>query len=220
MKPGHVATRMRPELMPPLMLFFALAGLLSVVSPRASAQAGRQGVSAKPADPVESARLQAEVLTSAKKYIEALEVLAGVRTLAAPGDAAYWQLYGDLAWERGLKSEALLAYRSAWEAGTSNARTMERLIEQYNVNGEAKRAVAVGQQAYQRLGEARWLLLAMDAASRASLWDELRDLLSQAKSEETKFISSEMYWLLEAHIATHDAQKQRARALRIAWRWR
>jgi polysaccharide biosynthesis protein PelB len=215
MKRGYVAIRRRSERMPPLVLFSVVAGLSFVVFPSAAAQAGRHGVSAEPADPVESARLQAEVLTGAEKYRDALEVLVGVRTLARAGDTAYWQLYGDLTWDRRLKSEAMLTDRTAREAGSSNARTMERLIDQYNANGEAKRAVAVGEQAYQRLGEARWLLLAMDAASRASLWDELRDLSIQAQSEETKFSSSEMYWLLEAHIANHDGRKQRARSAYI-----
>ena len=210
MKRSHFTPKKRSELLPSSVLF-AVVLVFFVVFPSTAAQSGRQGKGAKLAGPVESARLQAESLTRAQKYIEALKVLAGARVLATPGDTAYWQLYGDLAWDRGSKSEALLAYRTAWEAGSTNARAMERLIEQYNANGEAKLAVAVGEQAYQRLGEARWLLLAMDSASRASLWDELRHLSSRAQSDEWKFISSEMYWLLEAHSATHDGRKQRAR---------
>jgi polysaccharide biosynthesis protein PelB len=213
MKPGRVVTKKRLESTPPpLVLLAAVAGLLLVVFPNAAAKAGSPEMSVKPVDLVESARLQAEVLTRAEKYREALDVLVVVSTLVAPDDTEYWGLFGELTWDLGLKFEAMLAYRTAWEGGSFKARTLERLIELYNASGEARHAVAVGQQAYRRLGEARWLLLAMDAASRASLWDELRNLSSQAQSEEAKFTSSEMYWLLEAHSAVHDGRKPRARA--------
>jgi tetratricopeptide (TPR) repeat protein len=193
------------EYMPPLMFSLTFVGLLVMSIPNVASAATRQ------LNPVESARRQAEQLSGAQKHSEAWEVLRNARVHASPGDTAYWLLYGDQAWERGLKSEAVLAYRTAYEAGSTNALAMERLIGQYNASKEPKQAIAVGKQAYQRIGEARWLLLAMDAASQASLWDELRDLSMQAKNDEIKFRGSEMYWLLEAHIANHDGQKQRAR---------
>lgn len=160
----------------------------------------------------ESARRQAERLALANKSGEALEVLRSARVHAVPADKLYWQFYGDQAWDRGLKPEALQAYRTAWAAGPVHAQAMERLIQHYNASGEPMQAIAIGQQAYQRLGEARWLLLAMDAASQASLWDELRALSLRAQANEDKFNRSEMYWLLQAHIANHDADKPRARA--------
>ncbi len=211
MTKNHLATKKRSKLVRPLLLSGALAGLFVVVIPSAAAQVTGPVMKPKSVGPVESSRRQAELLLRAQKLDEAWEVLRSARVLATPGDMAYWQLYGDLAWERGSKPEALLAYRTVWEAGSTNARALERLIQQYSASGEPKLAVEVGKQAYQRIAEARWLLLAMDAASQASLWDELRDLSSLAKSDEGKFANSEMYWLLEAHIANHDGQKPRAR---------
>lgn len=184
----------------------AVAGLLALMLAGPALAAPRQSSAA------ESARRQAERLALANKPGEALEVLRNARVKAAPGDTLYWQFYGDQAWDRGLKPEALQAYRTAWAAGPVHARAMERLIQHYNESGEPMQAIDIGKQGYQRLGEARWLLLAMDAASQASLWDELRALSLQAKADEDKFNSSEMYWLLQAHVANHDADKPRARA--------
>ena len=209
MRQNYVASKNRFDLAHPLVLSVALVGLLAVALPNASA-ATRQKMTPGLTSPVESARSQAELLSGAQKP-KAWEVLQNARVYATPDDTAYWQLYGDLAWDRGSKPEALLAYRTVWEAGSTNPLAMERLIQQYNENGEPKLAITVGEQAYQRLAEARWLLLAMDVASRASLWDELRNLSSQAQRDEMKFKGSEMYWLLEAHIANHDGRKPRVR---------
>ncbi|MDB5777781.1 MAG: hypothetical protein JWP93_146 [Polaromonas sp.] len=193
--------RMRPR-----MRSAAMGGLLALLV------AGPALAASAPASLAESARRQAERLALANKPGEALQVLRSARVHATPGDTLYWQFYGDQAWDRGLKPEALMAYRTAWAAGPVHAQAMERLIQHYNESGEPMQAIAIGRQAYQRLGEARWLLLAMDAASQASLWDELRALSRQAKADEGKFSRSEMYWLLQAHVANHDADKPQARA--------
>ena len=184
----------------------ATGGLLALMLVGSALAAPRQ------ISPAESARRQAERLALANKPGEALEVLRSVRAQATPDDTLYWQFYGDQAWDRGLKPEALLAYRTAWAAGPVHARAMERLIQHYNESGKPTQAITISQQGYQRLGEARWLLLAMDAASQASLWDELRALSLQAKADEGKFNRTEMYWLLQAHVAKHDADKPSARA--------
>lgn len=162
--------------------------------------------------PVEAARRQAALLVQLNQPQQAWAALQAVRQLAGPGETAYWQIFGDLAWSREEKSEALAAYRRVWDAGDFNALAMERLIQMYNTNAQPQQAIAIGQQGYQRLGEARWLLLALDAASQASLWQAQRDLLRLAKKDEAKFAKSEMYWQLQAHLAIHDADKPRARS--------
>jgi len=176
-----------------------------------AAIASWRGMSPQLISPPESARRQAELLLRAQRPDEAWAALQEARTGAAPGEAAYWQAYGDTAWARESRPEALLAYRTAWEGGSSNALAIERLIALYNASAEPEQAIAVGKQAYERLAEARWLLLAMDAASQASRWEASRDLSSLAQHDEAKFAGSEMYWLLEAHIASHDGRKARAR---------
>lgn len=189
----------------------ALANALGQQGDVPAALAVWQDMSPRQISPVEAARRQAELLIRLKRPDEAWAVLQPVRSQAAPGDTAYWQSVGDLAWAREPRSGALAPYRAVLEAGAFNALAMERLIELYNASAEPRQAIAVGQQGYRQLGEARWLLLAMDAASRASDWEALRGLSQQTRKDEKKFAKSEMYWLLEAQLASHDAGKSRAR---------
>lgn len=163
--------------------------------------------------PVEAAGHQAELLLKDGKVNDALTVLRAVRTQATVGDSYYWQTYGDLAWDSEQKTEALAAYRTLWEANAGDVRVAERLIQLYLSTGEARLAIATARQAYLRFsGEPRWLLLAMDAASQAALWEDLQELGTAAKSEEKKFANSEMYWLLQAHVANHFERRQEARS--------
>lgn len=161
--------------------------------------------------PVESARRQAELLLRAQKPDDGWLALQHARALAAPGDADYWLTFGNLAWQRGSMSDALSAYRTLWDAGAAQVLAAERLIDIYNEKGEPKQAIAIGKEAARRLGGARWLLLAMDAAARASRWEDLRELLTFAQRNERQFADSAMYWLLTAHLAVHDGQKPAAR---------
>lgn len=105
----------------------------------------------------------------------------------------------------------LAAARAAWEGGTTDARVPERLIELLKSNRQPGLAIAVGEEAYQRFGDARWLLLAMDTALGASLPQELRRLLGIARRNEEKFAGVEFYWLLNAHVAVEDRDRPAAR---------
>lgn len=189
----------------------ALASALEQQGDVSAALAVWQDMSPRLMSPAEAARHQAELLMRLKKPDEAWAILQQARPQAAPSDSAYWQAVGDLAWSRELKSEALPAYRAVWDAGIFNVLAMERLIQLYNASAEPKQAISIGLQGYQRLADARWLLLAMDSASQASLWDELRGLSQLAKNDPPKFAKSEMYWLLQAQLASHDASKPEAR---------
>lgn len=160
----------------------------------------------------ESAIYQATVLLHAKRADEGLAKLQAVRSQAKNSNLDYWTLFGDLAWESRQNADALFAYRIVWAGGAANVQVAERLIQLYNANQDAVHAIAVGREAYARIGDPRWLLLAMDSASQGKRWDDLRELVSEAKREETKFQNQEMYWLLRAQIANHDGQISEARA--------
>lgn len=160
--------------------------------------------------PVDSAVRQAELLKRGGRAEDAISTLRKVSARAKRDDSAYWRLYGDLAWEHSHEPEAFVAYRAVWEANGADAPVAERLIESYRQRGEFIRAVTIAREAYERRGEERWLLLAMDGAAQASLWSELKSLSDAAQREEHKFAKSEMYWLLQAHLATHERRKEDA----------
>lgn len=108
-------------------------------------------------------------------------------------------------------SAELLAARAAWEGGTTDPRVPERLIDLFKANGQFGQAIAVGEDAYRRFGEARWLILAMDTAAGASLPQELQRLLAVAARDEEKFAGVESYWLLNAYVATENRDRPAAR---------
>lgn len=109
-------------------------------------------------------------------------------------------------------SAELAAARAAWEGGSTDALVAERLIGLLKQNGQPGQAIVVGEQAYQRLGDARWLVLAMDTALGASLPQELRRLLGVARRDEGKFAGLESYWLFHAYVASEDRDRPAARA--------
>lgn len=108
-------------------------------------------------------------------------------------------------------SAELTALRAAWEGGSTDALVPERLIELLKQSRQPGQAIAVGEQAYQRLGDARWLVLAMDTALGAPLPLELRRLIGVARRDESKFAGLESYWLLNAYVASEDRDRPAAR---------
>lgn len=170
--------------------------------------------------PVESAVRQAALLRAAARPEQALARLRLAEGQATRSDSAYWRLRGDLAWEQSSPVEAAHAYELVRGANGGDALVAERLIHSYHERGEPALAIAMAKQAYERRGEERWLLLAMDAAAQALLWSELRSLADSAQREEHRFAESEMYWLLQAHLAKHerraeDAQRAYDAALKV-----
>lgn len=114
--------------------------------------------------------------------------------------------------EGALTVAELDAARAAWEAGSADAALAERLITQWRAAGQPLQAIALGEQAYQRLGGTRWLLLAMDTAVASRQHDALRRLLGVAAREQARFAGSAMYWLIVAHDAAQGDDRAAARA--------
>jgi hypothetical protein len=140
--------------------------------------------------------------------------LRAVRAQAgqADTDTGYWMLAGDLAWQNASRSEAVHAYRTVWASGAAQAQAAERLIEAADADASHAEAISVAREAYRRFDDPRWLLLAMDLASRAQHWDELRDLLEFAGGKSSQVANSAMYWLQSANLARHEGRQADARA--------
>lgn len=118
----------------------------------------------------------------------------------------------DAAAQRPLAPPDLNAALAAWQAGSVDAALAERLMAQLRSAGLAVQAIAVGEEAYGRLGDARWLLLAMDTAVAERQPAVLRRLLGMAGREPTRFHGSAMYWLIVAHAAAEDRDRATANA--------
>ncbi|MDP2263721.1 MAG: tetratricopeptide repeat protein [Hydrogenophaga sp.] len=109
-------------------------------------------------------------------------------------------------------STGMASLSAVWEAGSTDARLAEQLIAHFRAGAQPLRAIAVAEQAYERLQEPRWLLLAMDTAVASGQSQALRALLARAGREQSRFDGSAMYWLIQAHAASGDGDRGAARA--------
>ena len=147
---------------------------------------------------------QAHILRKNGQSEKALSMLQSHQGNATAKDQSFWEIFGDLSWEMEQTEHSLTAYRILWESGSTNALVPERLIHlTRNMTGKAKESIAVGEEAYQRLGDARWLLLAMDVANQAGKVSDLERLMKKAALNEHQFQKVEMYWLMRAQLEIH-----------------
>ena len=119
-------------------------------------------------------------------------------------EAQFWQILGDLSWELERLDHAASAYNVLWKARTTNVVIAERLIQLTRDAGKTEESIAIGEMAYSRFKQPRWLLLAMDVANQAGLPAQLKRLIKIANGNEAQFHNSEMYWLMRAQLGTHE----------------
>ncbi|HJT51564.1 MAG TPA: tetratricopeptide repeat protein, partial [Nitrosospira sp.] len=137
---------------------------------------------------------------------KALSTLLSNKNKAAPKDTYFWEVLGKLSWELKRPEHGLTAYRILWDSGKGDALVAERLIQATRDMGRPEESIAVGKEAYNRFGQPRWLLLSMDVANQAGLSDELKRLFKVAKSKESEFVKTEMYWLMQAELNTRESR--------------
>lgn len=125
-------------------------------------------------------------------------------------DLSFWEVLGDISWELKRSDEALAAYGILWKSGSTSAIVAERLIQVTRDMGKFKESIAVGEEAYQRLDQPRWLLLSMDVSNQAGSPEQLKRLLKIAMKSESRFRDSEMYWLLHAQHNLHEKEPETA----------
>lgn len=143
---------------------------------------------------------QARILWKNHQPEKALSILLSNQGTATIEDSSFWEILGNLSWELEQTEHSLLAYRTLWKSGSTNALVPERLIHLTRNMGKAEESIAIGEEAYHRLNEPRWLLLAMDVSNQAGLLIHLKRLLKKAMSNESQFQNLEMYWLMRAQL--------------------
>lgn len=154
---------------------------------------------------------QAQILRKNGQSEKALSILQSHQVNATDKDVGFWEILGDLAWELEQTEPSVSAYRILWNSGSTNALVPERLIHlTRNMPGKAEESMTVGEEAYERLGDARWLLLAMDVASQASKISDLKRLLKKAQINEQQFQKVEMYWLMRAQLEIQQKNPSKA----------
>jgi tetratricopeptide (TPR) repeat protein len=136
----------------------------------------------------------------------ALAELGGRADAADRADTEYWQLLAELAWQQESDELAERAYRVIWQDEAIDAVGAERLVILSREAGRPADAIRYGREGWERLGEPRLLLLAMDEAARARRWDALARLRREAARDEPRFAGSLAYWLLCGQLDERDGR--------------
>jgi hypothetical protein len=150
----------------------------------------------------------------------ALAELGGWTEAADRADAEYWQLLAELAWQQESDELAERAYRVIWQDGAIDPVGAERLVILSREAGRPADAIRYGREGWERLGEPRLLLLAMDEAARSQRWEALARLRHEAARDEQRLAGSLAFWLLCGQLDQHggrvaDAARDYRRALAV-----
>lgn len=147
---------------------------------------------------------QAKLLRKNNQSEKALSMLLSNKNNVTEKDLNFWEIFGDLAWELKETESAMSAYSILWRFDSTNVLAAERLILLKRDMGQAEESIKVGEEAYHRLNQPRWLLLSMDVANQAGLSTQLKRLIKMAISNELQFKDIEMYWLMRAQSEIHE----------------
>ena len=153
---------------------------------------------------------QAKLMWKNGQAEKALSFLLSHKDNMAEKETSFWEMLGELSWEMKQPEQSLSAYSVAWKSGSTGVVLAERLIQLNRDLGKPEEAIATGEEAYRRFDQPRWLLLSMDAANQARLSSQLSRLLKIAESKESQFLDSEMYWLMQAQLQTHECKAELA----------
>lgn len=151
---------------------------------------------------------QARLMWKNGQSEKALSLLLSNKNNATAEETHFWQSLSELSWELKRPEHALSAYGVLWKSGSTNALVAERLIQVARNMGKTEEAIAIGEEAYHRLDQSRWLLLSMDVANQAGLSSELKRLIKMAMADESRFLDSEMYWLMRAQLNTQESEPE------------
>lgn len=152
----------------------------------------------------EIVRRQAELLWRAGHQQEAFLLLRNSYNLISAQEAIFWEVFGDQAWTLEQYDLAWLAYQTLLKSNQINSFILERLVILAQKTNRWEEAISFAEQAFQRYGDRRLLLLGIDVAIQGKRWPEVDRLLEITKiQDEDKFQSMEFYWLLQAQIAIH-----------------
>jgi hypothetical protein len=144
----------------------------------------------------ELAMKQASLLYVQGKPEAAFTTLAAVRNLASQRDSAFWQLFGDLAWQLQHRPEALAAYQKLLDAEVFNESNVERLIVLKRPDHHEE-ALKLGLLGWQRFHKPQFLLPVLESYTQHLEWRRAAALFESMSTAELKLFSDiPHFWIL------------------------
>jgi predicted Zn-dependent protease len=157
---------------------------------------------------------QAELLWRFERPREALARLRQRAEAAAPPDSAvaFWQLYSELAWREEAQQDALRAHEALFRIGALDATGFERLLLLLHDAGKASAILSAARVSWEKLREARLLLVAADAMAQADRLDDAAALLALGGPDGAGGLAGYgLYWILRGEILRREGHAGPAR---------
>lgn len=127
-------------------------------------------------------------------------------------DADYWRLRAELAWTLEFDEEALRAYERLQALRLPLLSANEDQLIALHAEREPEKALALLVAKWQRTGDMRHLVSALQMAERTRRWDQLQGLLAEAQGHPQ---ATRMPYVWVAHAVLADHQGREAEAERL-----
>jgi tetratricopeptide (TPR) repeat protein len=152
---------------------------------------------------------QAQLLWRLQRPDAALTRLVALRGQARETDRGYFSLLGDLAWRLEENVLAAEAYGALWKT-QKRQEIAERLYRALEAIGRRAEAVDVAEEAYERLGQSGFLVVAVDMAIRSGNQARARALFEKVKGKEAEFARESHFWFQRAQLHAHENRPSEA----------
>ncbi len=160
----------------------------------------------------EDAAHEVELLWSLGRPDEALAAARRAAPMMMDDAISFWRLYGDLAWNLEADDDAVSSYLRLWTLDQRDATVADRLVTLLGGKQHVDEVIRIGGEGYRRFSSPALLVAALDAATDAERWEEVRSLvgLVHAGGKEDQFANQAGYWSAEGRLLTHDGKSREA----------
>ena len=166
----------------------------------------------------EDAAREVELLWSLGRADDALAAARRAAPMMTDDAVSFWRLYGDLAWNlEADERRGLTSYLRLWTLDQRDASVADRLVTLLGRRSARRRGDPHRRRGvHRRFASPALLVAALDAATDAERWDDVRHLvgLVHAGGKEDQFANQAGYWSAEGRLLSHDG-KSRERGRRV-----
>ncbi len=155
---------------------------------------------------------EVELLWSLGRAEDALVAARRAAPIMTDDAVSFWRLYGDLAWNLEADDDALTSYMRLWVLDQRDAGVADRLVTLLGGRKHVDEVIRIGGEGFTRFASPALLVAALDAATDADRWDDVRHLvgLVRAGGKEELFTNQPGYWSAEGRLMSHDGKSRAA----------
>jgi tetratricopeptide (TPR) repeat protein len=160
----------------------------------------------------EDGQREVELLWALGRPEEALAAARRTAPLMTDEAVGFWRLYGDLAWTLEADDDAEASYLRLWALDQRDASVADRLVTLANGRRQVDEVIRIGGEGFTRFASPALLVAALDAATDADRWDDVRHLvgLVNAGAHQSVVADQVGFWEAEGRLLNHDGNPRAA----------